>query len=307
MLDWFYNFATPWAIASPAQIIKNKVLLRLCNLFFMAKCLILKAKKNTNPQNMNVVVSLTSYPKRKRQLYYCLRSLLNQSVRPYETILWLAYEQYPNGIQSVDKRIVELQQYGLRIEFCNDMRSYKKILPTLSLYKDKIIVTADDDTLYPESWLNKLIKTHEEYPDCVCCYRAHEMTFAHDDYGIKINKYGSWNSGSKDVKGPSLKLMPVGVGGVLYPLHYFDGVDTDYSTIHDLAPSSDDLWLKFVGLKKCIRAVKVLTNNVEWFFVLGSQDSALTNENVIHGNGNDLAVERLSEYFGINMEMIDNG
>ena len=76
-------------------------------------------------------------------------------------------------------------------------------------FENDVIVTADDDALYPENWLEGLWDTHEKYPGCVCCYRAHKITFE----GGRVAPYQEWYGLSPDKKGPSEALFPVGVGG----------------------------------------------------------------------------------------------
>lgn len=246
MLTELYQYATAWAVANQKQILKNRILGRTTEMLYRVYVDMKTISYPKKKQCENVVVSLTTYPARINQVYYCLHSLLRQTVQPYKTILWLAKEQFPREERSVPKRILELRKYGLEIRFCNDFRSYKKILPMIEKYRDKVIVTADDDALYPEDWLEKLISESEKYPDCVVCYRAHEMRF--DDN--RICPYSQWNGLSKDVKGPSKSLVPIGVGGVLYPKSYFDGIDADYDVIKQFAPTTDDIWLKVIGVKK---------------------------------------------------------
>lgn len=80
---------------------------------------------------------------------------------------------------------------------------------TAQEFENDVIVTADDDALYPENWLEGLWDTHEKYPGCVCCYRAHKITFE----GGRVAPYQEWYGLSPDKKGPSEALFPVGVGG----------------------------------------------------------------------------------------------
>lgn len=297
MLNKLYRYATPWVIANHKQVFINRMLGRISDIVYRiyVRCSGVVFPKET--QNENIIVSLTTYPARINEVYYCLNSLLRQTVQPYKTILWLAKEQFPGEERSIPKRILELQKYGLEIRFCSDFRSYKKILPTIEKYRDKIIVTADDDALYPEDWLEKLILESEKYPDCVVCYRAHEMRFGKN----RICSYSQWNGLSKDVKGPSKSLVPIGVGGVLYPKSYFDGIDVDYKVIKHLAPTTDDIWLKVIGIIKSISVVKVNTNSKEWFTVYGSQKSSLRSINVDESNANDLALIKLAEYYNLDL------
>lgn len=152
----------------------------------------------------------------------------------------------------------------------------------------------DDDTLYPESWLLDLIKTYIKYPNCVCCYRAHKMVLN----GEVITPYSDWIGLSPDEMGPDMLLVPIGVGGVLYPPKYFDNVDFDYEKIKELCPTADDLWLKALGIVNGYKAVKVYPNSKEWFTIVSSQKQALMKTNV-GSSMNDISIFNLQRYYKI--------
>ena len=171
---------------------------------------------------------------------------------------------------------------------------------TAQEFENDVIVTADDDALYPENWLEGLWDTHEKYPGCVCCYRAHEITFE----GGRVAPYQEWYGLSPDKKGPSEALFSVGVGGVLYPAGYFSGIEFDSGKIMELCPTADDMWLKIVGAQKRIPAVKVSTNSKEWFTIRNSQRQCLMSVNTAGRMRNDEALQNLMGYYHVTAEML---
>lgn len=78
-------------------------------------------------REQKIIVSLTSFPKRIDTLWITIETLLRQSMKPDEIILWLAEEQF-NGIDSLPKALLEQQKRGLTIRFCDDLRSHKNII-----------------------------------------------------------------------------------------------------------------------------------------------------------------------------------
>lgn len=227
MLDFFYKGVTPWAVADKKQIYINRVLGRIANYTYPVYCNFNKIKLNSNYASKichhKVIVSLTSFPARIDKVYLCINSLLRQSFKADKVILWLADTQFPDGT-GVPRNLLDLVGKDFEIRYCKDLRSYKKVFYTAQEFKEDIIITVDDDTLYPESWLLDLIKTYIKYPNCVCCYRAHKMVLN----GEVITPYSDWIGLSPDEMGPDMLLVPIGVGGVLYPPKYFDNVDFDY-------------------------------------------------------------------------------
>ena len=294
MLVEAYNFVTPWAKAKKYQIIKNRILSKMVSGSYMLLHKVKHVKDNDNPK-CDAVVSLTSFPARIDGLYYCLCSLLNQIVRPKRLVLWLAKEQFPNKLNSLPRRICELQDVGLEIKFCNDIKSYKKIVYMAQEAVNENIIIVDDDTLYPEDWLKRIWDESTRYPDSVICYRAHEIGI---DNGI-IEPYDKWNKLAPGIKGPSKGLMPIGVGGVLYPKRCFENVEWDYNAIHKCAPTTDDIWLKCLITSRGYKIIKVDADSVEWFTVLGTQKQRLAKMNVEMGNANDIALKKCMQYFGL--------
>ena len=136
-----------------------------------------------------LIVSLTSYPARMYDIKYTLFSLLNQSLKPDMVILWLGKEQFPNGYNDIAPSILRFQQQGLTIEFCEDIKSYKKLIPSLEKYPDDIIITADDDIYYPDNWLEQLYESYLQAPDLIHCHRAHQVGITD---GGKIASYNMW-------------------------------------------------------------------------------------------------------------------
>ncbi len=88
-----------------------------------------------------LIISLTSYPARFGKLHLTLKCLLSQSMAADKVVLWIAHQDKA----ALTPAILNLQKVGLQIGYCDDLRSYKKIIPTRQNYPDSFIVTADDD------------------------------------------------------------------------------------------------------------------------------------------------------------------
>ncbi len=159
----------------------------------------------------NVIVSLTSFPQRINEIKYTLYSILNQTYKPSKVILWLAADEFPNLEKDIPQEVLNLKNNGLTIEWTDNIYSYKKLVPSLEKYPDKITVTADDDVYYEQDWLEKLVRAYEK-EKCIVCHRAHR---------IKISKNGlePYKKWAKKIKGGHASYLNffTGVGGVLYP------------------------------------------------------------------------------------------
>lgn len=181
-----------------------------------------------------LVVSLTSYPARFSSLHLTLKSLLRQTVAPDHTILWIASDD----IGLLPQRVLRLQQFGLEIRQCSDLRSYKKIIPSLETFPDADIVTADDDVYYWPTWLEELTSAAHEHPGDVVAHRVHRISTAN---GI-IAPYREWQLSFNDASAHPLNFA-TGIGGVLYPSGCLHPDVTQADRFMRLCPTADDVWL----------------------------------------------------------------
>ncbi|HIH34904.1 MAG TPA: hypothetical protein HA255_00480, partial [Methanosphaera sp.] len=140
-----------------------------------------------------IIVSLTSIPERMYDVHYTLYSLLNQQVKPDKVILWLSNEDFPNGELDLPKEVLALQRNGLSIRFCDELKSYKKIIPALETYPNDIIVTADDDIFYPPNWLKILYEDYRRNENDIIAHRVRRINMNNG----KIDDYCTWKLNDK--------------------------------------------------------------------------------------------------------------
>ena len=292
MLKYMYKLVYPWAKSNKFQILINRIVGLVTNMIYPIYCKVIPLNYKKSDK---IIVSLTSFPARIEKVYLCINSLMRQDRSDFKVILWLAESQFPQR-KELPKRLLELENKGLEIRFCDDIKSYKKIFYTAQEYVDKIIITVDDDTLYPEDLITNMLKTHQENKGCVVCYRAHKICF---DNLNAIQPYKKWLPLSPDIKGPSKGLVAIGVGGILYPKNTFENIIFDYDIIQECAPTTDDIWLKIITIKKNMPVVKVSANSKEWFTIRTSQKSSLKEINVENDNKNDRSLKNLMQTYNL--------
>lgn len=212
-----------------------------------------------------VIVSLTSYPARMNSIHTCLHSLLTQSFKPDMVILWLAKENFPGGEQDLPDKVLQLKNNGLTIKWCADLKSYKKLIPALQEYPDDIIVTADDDIIYSQEWLQKLYESYQKYPNDI---NVHRVT--------RFEYHNGWvTAGHTPYSQSSFLNKLTGCGGVLYPPHSLYKDICSERLFMKLAPTNDDQWFWFQAILND-RKVRVVENNESnLIYTHESQDVAL--------------------------------
>lgn len=239
-----------------------------------------------------IIVSLTSFPARIELVWITVTSLMNQTFQPGKIILWLAKEQF-DGEKDLPDSLLNLKKRGLEIRFCEDLRPHKKYYYAMQEYPENVIVTVDDDIFYPEDHLEKLWKKHLEYPQAVCCWFAHRITY--DGQG-KIGSYQNWESGVSGNTTPSFQIMAVGCGGVLYPPHSLSDRVFDRDEIIKLCPVTDDLWLKAMEIANETKTVRCIEESQVFYGFLKTRKTGLFVDNA-EKSGNDEAVRAIMERY----------
>lgn len=299
MLKALYRLTTPWGIATKPQLFKNRLLGRLANYLYPPYCALFPLKRpaaGAPAKGPRVIVTLTTFPKRAGKLHLCLNSILRQSRPADKVLLYLAQTEFP-APETLPAPLSRMAEKGLiEIIYCENLRSFKKIFFAAQTYPGDILITADDDTFYPEDWIEGLLQLYAQHPDCVGCYRAAGIKLGANGRPLSYSEFDKLSNG---VTGPSMLLLPTGVGGVLYPPGAFSGVDFDAQKVMALCPTADDLWLRAVLMKKGLPVVKVRGNSTEWFTVLGSQRWSLKDTNVVKNGGNDAALQNLVDAYGL--------
>lgn len=247
----------------------------------------------TEKRRQKVIVSLTSYKDRLYDIHYAIYSLLRQTFKPDQVVLWLGEEDYPNKDQDLPRSLCRLKRNGLSICYRKDRGSYTKLVYTLSEYPDDIIVTADDDIFYPENWLEKLYNEYQKKNEQIICHRIHRVKLKQG----MIAPYAEWEKELGYTQASALNFL-TGVGGVLYPPHslYKDVLREDL--YKEYAPMADDIWFwamailngrKIGNMPDCINKLKFINIVRE---VHLNDDVSLTKQNNVN-DMNTIQMDRM--------------
>ncbi len=195
----------------------------------------------TIKRDLPIIVSLTSFPQRINIVVKTIKTLLTQTMKPDMVILWLAPEQFPNKENDLPKELLDLKDYGLTIDWYKDIRSYKKIIPTLKKYPESIIITTDDDIYYASDTVESLYKSYLKHPKEIQAHRC-------DWLGVGVNNTITWAKTRELYKDKhkdeaSFRQRLTGYGAVLYPQNSLYKDVLDEEKIAKTIPTHDDIWL----------------------------------------------------------------
>jgi len=248
-----------------------------------------------------LVVSLTSYSGRMSDLKYTLHSLLNQSIKPDEIVLWFTYEEVPNKEKAISDDILKFKNNGLTIKFCHDLKCYNKLIPALREYPEDIIVTFDDDIYYEKDRLEKLYMAYQENPQHIHCHIATKVTLYEDE---KIKPWSLWKRGAlcngNETK-PSLLNSAAGFCGILYPPHSLYQDVFNEELIRRLSPNNDDIWFWAMAVLQGTKINLVKENMKEVVYVNPGEQLGLTGGTLmatnVGENRNDEQLKAVLEHY----------
>lgn len=262
--------------------------------------LIIPKKKviKANSNGPSLIVSLTSYGRRVDQtVHLTLISLLFQSKKPDRIILWLDKNAWRES--NLPNSLKRLLKYNIEIKYCDDIKSYKKLIPTLKEFPNDIIITVDDDVVYKRRIIEKLYCSYLNAPNRIHCTVAHKPIL---DNSGEVLPYRNWQH---NILYPEKGIIfPVGVGGILYPPYTLHHDVLNRDLFLSLSPRADDIWFWCMALKAhslhTLVDMRISYYPIDLWYQFFHKEAALSNDNLKEGN-NDWQLSNLLKYYNLNM------
>ena len=243
-----------------------------------------------------IIVSMTSYGRRisSSVVYYSLVSVLRQTIQPDKITLWIDKTKWNE--ESLPEKLRSLIPKGVEYNYCTDIRSYTKLVPALKKYPNDIIITLDDDIIYPDNTIEQLYTNYKKYPDSISCLNPLKVRTVN---GVPCN-YDTWTEIPEEVAS-KVMVFPCGVEGVLYPPHCLSDEVCDEKIFKSLCPQADDIWFWFCGCRNNTNRIGVRKTRASFSFDALYQffhkGSALTHTNRFE-HANDKQFKDLFRYYG---------
>lgn len=253
------------------------------------------------PRSPKLIVTLTSFPPRIKTLHLTINTLLNQTLKPDMLILWLAHSQFPRKEKDLPRKLLRLRKYGLTINWCEDIKSYKKLIPALEKYPTELLVTADDDIFYPENWLEMLYVEYVKNPDIIHCHRAHLIRIQSGS----ILPYKIWEKSSHIQQISNLLFCTTGAGAI-FKKSFFHRDVLRVKLFMELSPTADDVWFWAMSVLNDV-PVSVLENGYSSpVVILELQDSGLFRSLNSHGENDRQIAAVVKHYHEILIKLLQN-
>ena len=229
----------------------------------------------------DVIVSLTSYPKRFKYLKQVIESIFSNTLVPYKICLCLYKDDYEKLDNDIKQFLIE-KQIEILVNNTIDIKPHNKYYWTMKKYKDNPIITIDDDVVYSNDLIKSLYDSYLKNKNCISARRVHKIIYN----GNFAGSYRQWIMEYKECEVPSFDLFATGVGGVLYPPNI---LNVDLILIDDIMQClfADDIFLKYIEQSLNIKTIWVKNNNLHGVRNLSRNDgSGLFIKNVNENRNN---------------------
>lgn len=198
-------------------------------------------KKLANIKDKNVIVSFTTYGEQIHEVHYVIKSILSQTIRPNKVVLCLDESEFSES--DIPLTISRLYESGVDVEFVSNIKSYKKYIPTAKKYPNDIIITIDDDFIYPEDMIEGLLREHLVLPNVLLGTRAHRIKYNKKG---KILPYNKWEYEANTFSVKEDVFLTSGAG-MLFPPGLLSKEVFNGKVFIELANSADDIWFKVIA------------------------------------------------------------
>lgn len=209
---------------------------------------------------MKKIISFTTIPSRIDRIKPMVDSILNQSLKADEIILWIA-NSYRRLNHHEETKIPDfIKQSNITVKYCEDVGPFTKLYYSLKQEwnnKETIIATVDDDVFYPRHWFKRLLRQSKRAPTKAIGYRGRILKDKLD-----------YNSSLKITNAPNFSPIKVdiitGTWGALYKVQFFD---EDIFNM-DLIKANfmvDDIWITGHLAKNNIERIVIKNVGVKLF------------------------------------------
>lgn len=236
----------------------------------------------TTTNKERCIVSLTSFKTRIPHLWMVVESILRNKVKPDKFMLYLQLD----SMDEVPKELQEMQKRGVEIVLCStELRSHNKYYHAVKDFPKDCIITIDDDIFYRDDLIETFVKLHQQYPNAIIANRAKSII-------PQSHLYKEWPD--TEVQKQDTYMIPIGVGGILYPPHslYKDVLNKD--AIKELCLTADDIWLACMSILQ--GTPKIFSNYKQGFLNVRIPHNTTLLD--VNRERNQVCVDNLNAYYG---------
>ena len=226
-----------------------------------------------------IIVSMTTWPPRYKSCLVAMAEIARQRDKgnvDAHCVLVLSEDEW-KGLKAERESVLSAMA-KIKVEVLWDkgnIRSHKKLIPTLAKYPNNPILVVDDDNRQKDGWLRTFASDHKKHPEDIIYGQANSyVTIADGRIHEVRERQDLW-------KGDARLWKPAnGASGTLYPAGTFtDARFFDRELFMRLSPTSDETWQwAFCTMKGCTYRC-LSAYNIPYIIKAADQECALYNTN----------------------------
>lgn len=231
----------------------------------------------------DVAVAVTSFGSRIETCALAIESIAAGTVRPAK--MFIGLEDGLRG-QPLPASVERLIARGLSVVYGPDLRSHKKYFFFLQqcISQNMPLVVIDDDFLYPQWFLERILAAAETERDAIWFYRAREMKFYE---GGNLAPYDQWPFANHET--PALRFFFTSGGGTYLPVVMLKNLLIAGRGFEKVCPRADDVWLNYLASAAGIPKRLILQSSTDFTPIDLPVEQTLWTENSRGGNDSQLS------------------
>lgn len=240
----------------------------------------------------DIVISLTTIPSRIDNLWVVLESIYRQTVQPGKLVLYISKDEFEG--RTLPESLNKALNRGLIIVMCDNLYSHKKYYYAMQEFADKFVVTIDDDIVYSEHMLRRLLDCYADNPGSIICSRANVIK--------RINgrpmKYTLWR-GIDEIDQKCIDnrdLFFTTGGGTLFPPKSLPHETFNRDVFMRICKTADDVWLNYMARMNGTSIAWTGKIDNKCHFYRDSQVDCLSDINLMN-NGNDNCIDLMKQHY----------
>lgn len=163
-----------------------------------------------------------------------------------------------------------------------NIKGHKKYYHTMLKYPEDVIITIDDDIIYPKTFVEDCINAYICNPNVINACRVHKIRYKEDN----ILPYRLWEWESQETE-ESYDLFFTGVGGVVYPPNILRISELDINIIYEYIKVDDillnylcrlyEIKVKRIPVREKYKDINIIANKtmLSTYNLMGNNDRCL--------------------------------
>lgn len=201
-------------------------------------------KQNNINDDFKIVISISVSINEINDIKFTLYSILNQSLRPSNIILWICESDFPNKENDLPEDLLFLTRFGIEIRWYNNSCKLINLINIFKEFSNDLIINTPSNLFFDKNWLKCLYDSYISNPNEIISNHVKRL-YSADTENIICDDI---NESIRDLDSSLLNVIDDSFT-TLYPPNSLDDLVFDVELFKKLS-ISDNIWLWAMAVKK---------------------------------------------------------